>query len=281
MLNVEATCQQPDDAHTFGYQGLHDGNTSGEFQISQSFQTKEEVVMSVKDYSIRRGVQYRVMESDHLKYVGRCKEFENGYTWMIRMAFRHRKSNWEVRRYNGAHTFLATSISSDHRQLNYHVICARIYQFVRANAAVSIKVLQEATESTYGFRHSYRKVWKAKEKAVAQIYRDWEESYAELPRWILGMQATMDEIVTLLKTSPVRVGGEVDESTETLLLAIAQDGNSNMLPIAFALVEGENAERGLFFLSHLRQHVTPQEGILVISDRHNGIKAALEAPDNS
>ncbi|XP_016168578.1 uncharacterized protein LOC107611133 [Arachis ipaensis] len=126
----------------------------------------------------------------------------------------------------------------------------------------------------------------------------------------------MDGSVALLKTSPVRVGGEVDESTEyfhrlfwtfppcveafkhckplinidgthlygkyggTLLLAIAQDGNSNILPVAFALVEGENAESWAVFLSHLRQHVTPQERILVISDRHNGIKAALEAPDS-
>ncbi|XP_016206460.1 uncharacterized protein LOC107646823 [Arachis ipaensis] len=49
--------------------------------------------------------------------------------------------------------------------------------------------------------------------------------------------------------------------------------------IAFALVEGENTESWTFFLSHLRQHVTPQPGLLVISDRHNGIKAALEAPD--
>ncbi|XP_025664667.1 uncharacterized protein [Arachis hypogaea] len=149
-----------------------------------------------------------------------------------------------------------------------------------ADAAVMIKVLQEATESTYGFRPSYRKVWKAKQKAIAQIYENWEESYAELPRWILGMQATMDRTVALLKTSPVRVGDEVDESTKTLLLAIAQDGNSNILPVAFALVEGENAESWAFFLSHLCQHVTPQEGILVISDRHNGIKAALEAPDS-
>ncbi|XP_057730048.1 uncharacterized protein LOC130945333 [Arachis stenosperma] len=212
--------------------------SSGEFQIGQSFQTKEEAVMSVKDYGIRRGVQYRVMESDHLKYVGRCKEFGNGCTWMIRVALRQRKGNWEVR------------------------------------------------------RPSYRKVWKAKQKAVAQIYGDWEESYAELPRWILGMQATMDGTVALLKTSPVRVGDEIDESTDidgthlygkyggTLLLAIAQDGNSNILPVVFALVEWENAESWAFFLSHLRQHVTPQEGILVISDRHNGIKAALEAPDS-
>ncbi|XP_016186343.1 uncharacterized protein LOC107628052 [Arachis ipaensis] len=120
--------------------------------IGQSFHTKEEAVMSVKDNSIRRGVQYRVMESDHLKYVGRCKEFGNSCTWMVRAAFRQRK-----------------------------------------DAAVTVKVLQEATESTYEFRPNYRKVWKAKQNVVAQIYGDWEESYAELSRWILGMQTTMDE----------------------------------------------------------------------------------------
>ncbi|XP_072064339.1 uncharacterized protein [Arachis hypogaea] len=110
----------------------------------------------------------------------------------------------------------------------------------------------------------------------------------------------MARMVTVLKTSPVRLGDQVDESTVyfynlfwtfspcieafrhckslvsidsthlygkyggTLLLAIAQDGNSNILPIVFALVEGENAELWKVFF---------------IYDRHNGIKAALEAPD--
>ncbi|XP_016164286.1 uncharacterized protein LOC107606781 [Arachis ipaensis] len=307
-LNLEALGQQEDN-------GNRVGGSSAEFQIGQSFQSKDEVVLSVKDYSIRRGVEYRVIESDHLKYHGKCKDFGKGCTWLIRVALRARKGTWEVRRYNGPHTCLATSISSDHRQLDYHVICARILPMVRADAVVTVKVLQQATEADYGFRPSYRKVWMAKQKAVAQIYGDWEESYAELPRWILGIQATMPGTITVLKTSPVRVGGGVDESTEyfhrlfwtfppcveafrhckplvsidgthlygkyggTLLLAIAQDGNSNILPIAFALVEGENAESWSFFLSNLREHVTPQEGILVISDRHNGIKAALEAPE--
>ncbi|XP_015973731.1 uncharacterized protein LOC107496922 [Arachis duranensis] len=269
-LNLDALGQQEDG-----------GNTS-----------KDEAVLSVKDYSIRRGVEYRVIESDHLKYHRKCKEFGKGCSWLIRVALRARKGTWEVRRYNGPHTCLATSISSDHRQLDYHVICARILAMVRADAAVTVKVLQQATEADYGFRPSYRKVWMAKQKAVAQIYGDWEESYAELPRWMLGVQATMPGTITVLKTSPVRIGSGVDESTVyfhrlfwtfppcieafrhckplvsidgthlygkyggTLLLAIAQDGNSNILPIAFALVEGENAESW-----------------------HNGIKAALEAPE--
>ncbi|XP_016199071.1 uncharacterized protein LOC107640035 [Arachis ipaensis] len=290
-LNLEAIGQQQNADATFDGQGMHDGTSMSEFQIGQSFQSKEEAVLSVKDYSIRRGVEYKVMESDNLKYQGRCKEFGNGCTWLIRIVMRKRKGTWEVRRYNGPHTCMATSISSDHKQLDYHVICARIYPLVRGDASVSIKVLQEATEATYGFRPSYRK-------------------------WILGVTCTMQGSIALLKTSPVRVGDQVDEDRVffhrmfwmfppcieafrhckplvsidgthlygkyggTLLLAIAQDGNSNILPVAFALVEGENAESWSYFLSNLRRHVTPQQGILVISDRHNGIKAALESPDS-
>ncbi|XP_052110295.1 uncharacterized protein LOC127741586 [Arachis duranensis] len=149
--------------------------------------SKDEAVLSVKDYSIRRGVEYRVIESNHLKYHGKCKEFGKGCSWLIRVALHARKGIWEVRRYNGPHTCLATSISSDHRQLDYHVICARILPMVRADAVVTVKVLQQATEADYGFRPSYRKVWMAKQKAVAQIYGDWEESYAELPCWMLGI----------------------------------------------------------------------------------------------
>nr|XP_029153750.1 uncharacterized protein LOC114927628 [Arachis hypogaea] len=137
---------------------------------------------------------------------------------------------------------------------------------VRADASVSIKVLLNATAAHFGFRPTYRRVWMVKQKSIALIYGDWDESYNDLPRWVLGVQLTMPGSLAVLKTSLVRVGG--------------QDGNSNILPVAFALVEGENAESWRFFLSHLRQHVTPQPGLLVISNRHNGIKAALEAPDS-
>ncbi|RYR21360.1 hypothetical protein Ahy_B03g066655 isoform I [Arachis hypogaea] len=58
-------------------------------------------------------------------------------------------------------------------------------------------------------------------------------------------------------------------------MAIAQDGNANILPIAFAVVEGETKEAWASFLSYLREHVTPQPGILVISDRHKSIDGTL------
>ncbi|XP_072084705.1 uncharacterized protein [Arachis hypogaea] len=63
-----------------------------------------------------------------------------------------------------------------------------------------------------------------------------------------------------------------------LLIVVAQDGNNNILPIAFSLVEFETTETWTFFLLNLRQHVTPQPGILIISDRSQAIRTTINAP---
>ncbi|XP_016177683.1 uncharacterized protein LOC107619971 [Arachis ipaensis] len=95
---------------------------------------KEEVVLSVKTYSICRGIEYKVLESDHRKYYGKCKEFGSGCTWLIRVSLRQRRGIWEVKRYNIPHTCLATSISSDHRKLDYHIISAFILPMIQGTA---------------------------------------------------------------------------------------------------------------------------------------------------
>ncbi|XP_025669131.1 uncharacterized protein [Arachis hypogaea] len=50
----------------------------------------------------------------------------------------------------------------------------------------------------------------AKQKAIAQIYGDWEESYNQIPRWIIGVQLYMSGTIVVLHTSPVRSGNTVD-----------------------------------------------------------------------
>ncbi|XP_057746412.1 uncharacterized protein LOC130965668 [Arachis stenosperma] len=213
-LDLDAMRQDENALQPSGFGARETEGSAGmnEFQVGQQFQDKDEALLSVKTYSIRRGVQYKVVKSDYRRYVGKCSEFGNGCTWLIRLSLRQRKGIWEVKRYNGPHTCLASSISSDHRSLDYHVISTFIMPMVRADAAVNIKVLQNATAAHFGFRPTYRRIWMAKQKAVAVIYGDWDESYNELPRWVLGVQLTMPGTVAVLRTCPVRVGGQVDES---------------------------------------------------------------------
>ncbi|XP_015959852.1 uncharacterized protein LOC107483752 [Arachis duranensis] len=125
----------------FGARDTHRTGGLLKFQVGQRFQDKEEAVLSMRTYSIRRGVQYKVVDSDYRKYLGKCTEFGKGCTWLIRISLHQRKGIWEVKQYNRPHTCLATSISSDHRSLDYHVISAFIMPMVRAVVLTSCTIL--------------------------------------------------------------------------------------------------------------------------------------------
>ena len=56
---------------------------------------------------------------------------------------------------------------------------------------------------------------------------------------------------------------------------VVQDGNQNILPIAFAIVEGETTDVWSFTLNHLRRLVMIEDGVGIISNRHELIKAAI------
>ncbi|XP_058754623.1 uncharacterized protein LOC131627784 [Vicia villosa] len=63
-------------------------------------------------------------------------------------------------------------------------------------------------------------------------------------------------------------------------MAVAKDGNTNIFPVAFALVEGETAGGWGFFLKNLCSHVALQPGLCLISDRHASIESAYNNPAN-
>ncbi|XP_016165251.1 uncharacterized protein LOC107607867 [Arachis ipaensis] len=206
-------------------------------------------------------------------------------------------------------------MSQDHRQLDSSLICRVILPLIQSNPSVSILVLQGAVQASYHFKPSYRKVWMAKQKAIAQIYGDWEESYNKVPKLLQALQSYFPGTICDLRVKPFYDGHllvrdcsmfdkvfwsfpscveafkhckpfvSVDGThlygryDGVLLIAMAQDGNSNILPIAFAIVESESIESWSFFLINLRRHVTPQDSLLVISDRSQAIKAALSSDD--
>ncbi|XP_025648230.1 uncharacterized protein [Arachis hypogaea] len=186
-------------------------------------------------------------------------------------------------------------MSQDHRQLDSSLICRVILPLIQSNPSVSIPVLQSAIQASYHFKPSYRKVWMAKQKAIVRIYGDWEELYNKVLKLLQALQICFPGTICDLRVKPyyeghlmvrdccmfdkvfwafpscveafkhcksfvfvdsmhlyVKYGG-------VLLIAVAQDGNSNILPIAFAIVESESTESWSFFLTNLRRHVTPQD----------------------
>jgi len=163
----------------------------------------------------------------------------------------------------------------------------------------------------FNYKISYRKAWKAKQKAIMIEYGDWDESYGQLSSWQTHMQNHCPRSYYQICDDDFVVGntvsreyrqfhrvfwifGQCKESFKyckpiiqvdgtflygkyhgTLLMATTQDRNGHVLPLAFVVVEGETLTAWSWFLAHLREHVTDKDGICLISDRHASIKSVI------
>nr|XP_029152470.1 uncharacterized protein LOC114926138 [Arachis hypogaea] len=81
-------------------------------------------------YNIRRAAEYKIVESDQLRY----------------------NAQWQ-----------------DHRRLDSKVIAQHIFTMIKADPTISIRVLQGGVENHFGYKASCRKVWLAKQRVIARI----------------------------------------------------------------------------------------------------------------
>ncbi|XP_025685691.1 uncharacterized protein [Arachis hypogaea] len=203
------------------------------------------------------------------------------------------------------------TISQDHVKLGSDTIADAIRPLVEADPSIKVKSVIAEVQGKFNYTVSYRKAWLAKQKAVAKIFGDWEVSYQTLPVWLKAMTVKMPRSRVQIKTLPVYRESEEVQGVRVLhrifwsfypcivafkhykplvqvdgtylygkykgalLVAVAQDGNQNIVPIAFAIVQGETADAWEFFLTNLRRYVVTIDGVGIISDRHTSIDAAI------
>ena len=279
------------------------------------FRTKEECLLAIKNWHLKNCVDYDVIKSNPERYVIVCKNPECGYRLMA--SYKKKHNAWVIGSISQAHICVNTNMAQDHRKLSHDMICHSILPLVEADPSLKVKTIISHCVAVFKYTPSYRKAWLAKTKAIELVYGNWEESYKQLPRYLAALRLYSPGTVSIMETLPAqspdgtRLEGngifhrlfwafrpciigftfckpliQVDGTwlygkyKGSLLMAVAQDGNSNIFPIAFALVEGETAAAWSFFLKNLRTHVTPQAGICVISDRHASIDSAYNNPAN-
>lgn len=232
-------------------------------------------------------------------------------------SYKKRRDSWEVASIDPPHSCTAANIAQDHRKLGSDLICQDILPMVNKDPSVKVSIIISHIVTRYNYTPSYKKAWIARTKAVEKVYGNWEDSYKELPRYLTSLKTYAPGTVAILETLPAGgpdgtlVGGnrifnrlfwafkpcikgfsfckpiiQIDGTwlyskyKGTLLMAVAQDGNNNVFPIAFSLVEGETAGGWGFFLKNLRRHVAPQSNLCLISERHASIESAYNNPKN-
>ncbi|KAL0296740.1 UNVERIFIED_CONTAM: hypothetical protein Sradi_6726100 [Sesamum radiatum] len=184
---------------------------------------------------------------------------------------------------------------------------------VKCNPSYGIKhVIRNVNDQT-GYDVPYQKAWYSLKMAREIVYGTWESSVQKLPAYLgaiqkynpgtivewkhKGFQASTGKYVmgyVFWAFKPCIDGFQFCRNVISvdgthlytkykykLLIAAAMDGNQQVLPLAFAVVDEETYPSWKWFLQQLSRHVIRgRRGMCLISDRHGGlIKAVREGPD--
>ncbi|XP_057759722.1 uncharacterized protein LOC130980099 isoform X2 [Arachis stenosperma] len=283
----------------------------GKFRIGMEYSSRKSIVEAIRSYTISRGVDYTVYKSEPQTFYAKCKMYSHGCDWLIRTSLIRKKGCWEIRRYKGRHTCTLGTVSQDHSKLDSNMVAEAIRPLVETDPSIKVKSIIAEVQLRFNYTISYRKAWLAKQKSITRFFGGWKLSYEALPWWFLAMVQKMPGSTFKIETRPLCNGGEEADGVRILqrvfwsftpyykvfrhckplvqvdgthlygkykgvfLVAVAQDGNQNIVPIAFAIVEGLTTDTWYFFFSNLRRRVVRRDGVGIISDRHESIRTAI------
>ncbi|KAG5524633.1 hypothetical protein RHGRI_031340 [Rhododendron griersonianum] len=191
----------------------------------QVFFSKEEVQNTVKKYTMQQNNVVKTSALSPTTLVYKCKN-PVPCQWRLRARKCKDVDEWIISRYAGPHTCVAESVSQDHHNLDARFIYEIIAPIVKKDASIKVKVLQAMIlDRPEGFQPSYAKTWAAKQIAIARIFGNWDESYAEVESFLAVVKVK----------NPGKYKG-------VILVAVSQDAENQIFPIAFAIVEKEDAD---------------------------------------
>uniref|UniRef100_A0A2N9FYS0 Endoglucanase n=1 Tax=Fagus sylvatica TaxID=28930 RepID=A0A2N9FYS0_FAGSY len=234
------------------------------------FKSKIEVQYALKVYSSRVNQEYKVKESNKRKLHVCCK---NGCSWRMRACMRSTHGFWEITKYNGPHTCRHPNIRKDGKVFDSNFIEREVRSYVANDQTISVKSLRHHMCTQFGHKISYYKVWDAKQKAIANIFGDWGESYQLLPKFMKALIDSNPGTQVEWKTYwSEDAGCAIFESVfwafgpsiqgfvhcrpvvsidathlygkyeGKLMIAMATDANNGIYPLAFAVTEKESKE---------------------------------------
>ena len=208
-----------------------------------------------------------------------------------------------------SHTCVLTSVPQEHRNLSAPLLARLFYTEIVEGAALKIKAIQLKAKARYEYNISYGKAWRAKQKVLEMRFGTFGDAYDCVVRLLQTLQARnpgtyiniqdfyMPEFPTLRVLHRVffsfgvcveafrhcRPVLCVDGTFLTgmykgqILTAIGQDGNNQIVPLAFAFVESENTESWAWFFRQLKIGIVKDTpNVCVLHDRHAGILNAIK-----
>ena len=276
------------------------GETLGDIHLGKFFMDKQEFKHKASVFAMKNKFEFMVKKSTPDLWYIRCKDPD--CSWKMRGRKRLRSEMFEVTVFNNVHTCSQDVRDVDHRNATPWVVghlvkrklADKTNKYVANNAKADMK-------QYYVVEMSYEKAWRCREKAIEYVRGTTEMSYSKLPGYLRQLQKkNPDTLVDFVAEDGrflycffslgasskgfkycrpvICVDGTFlkNKYGGILLCAVAVDGNGQLFPLAFAVVDSENHNSWKYFARKLREAIGDVQNLAIISDRHASIAYALE-----
>ncbi|XP_027933675.1 uncharacterized protein LOC114189166 [Vigna unguiculata] len=275
------------------------------WEVGTYFLDKEHFRDVVRTYAIHSGRNIRFVKNDKRRIRVRCVGAQGNCPWLAYCALLTSHHNWQLRKVVDVHT-CSREFTID--IINSKWLSGTLETDLRENPSIKINEIRNKAVRKWNTRVSWSMARRARAMAADQVQGSFKEQFRRIYDYANELlksnpgstiklkvedvegQATFNRFYTCLKACkdsfvscrPIigldgcslkgRYGGE-------LLTAVGRDGNDQMLPLCYALVEVENKETWTWFMELLIEDLGGPEvcqSITFMSDQQKGLMLAIQ-----
>ncbi|KAL5561776.1 hypothetical protein UlMin_031523 [Ulmus minor] len=274
--------------------------------VGQEFPDVLSCRRALRDAAIALRFEMQTVKSDKTRFTAKCSS--EGCPWRIHAAKLPGVPNFTIRTIQEAHTCGGIT-HLGHQQASVQWVAESVEQRLRENPNCKPKDLLEEIHRVHGITLSYKQAWRGKERIMATVRGSFEEDYSLLPQYCDQIRRTNPGSIALVYGNPVdhsfhrlfvsfqaSIHGFLNACRPligldripmkskylgTFLFATGFDGEGALFPLAFAVVDEENDENWMWFLSELHLlleiNVENMPRLTILSDRQKAIVDGVEA----
>ncbi|GKA49803.1 transposase, MuDR, MULE transposase domain protein [Tanacetum coccineum] len=269
-----------------------------EVEKGNIFDNKEALILAVRLKALNEGFQFLTDRSAPERCHLKCYHF-NQCDWKLRARLWDNTERYYITHLNDVHTCPKTQTYPNHRNANKKVIGHLLTPKLQDRSRVLRgKDIQQDILSEYKIHISYQQAMKGKHYGIQQVRGSPYEAFEMLPYYCYNLEQKNEGTVTRIKTDDqgvfemlfIAIGASIRTFLNYLrpvlmidaahlkglykgtnLVAVAMDGNNQIVPIAFGICKGETGPCWSWWMSVLKECIGDNPNLLFISDRHAAI----------
>lgn len=278
-------------------------DTDGEPTVGKLYATKQDCQIGLAIYAIKKHFHFRQTRTTMNSFVLSCHNTRRD--WCILAKQLTTCGYYTIKKAQLEHTCPLDQRDQYKTKATSKVI-AHIYRscYGEPNEGPKAAQIQQLVLEDLGVSASYMKCHRPEEQAVDNAVGNTEDSYLNLADYFERLKNTNPGTVTAIETElddfgqsrflyaflsfgasiqgfrrvrPVLIVDGTHLSGKykgVLLTASGQDANFQVFPLAFAVVDGENNNAWLWFLTKVERIIADSTSLSIISDRHSSLLKA-------